>query len=49
MFFVQAMRYPLNANKTRLEDSELNRERMLDIEAALAETGDDEDDQMDGF
>ncbi len=41
------MRYPLNAAKPEAEDSELARERMLDIEAALAEAEGDED--MGGF
>ncbi|KAJ9120806.1 hypothetical protein QFC22_002740 [Naganishia vaughanmartiniae] len=38
----QAMRYPLNGPKPDLEDSELVRERQLDIEQALQEM-DDED------
>lgn len=45
---VKAMRYPLNAQKQEPEDSELLRERMLDIESALAEAAED-DDGMDGF
>ncbi|GHJ84129.1 hypothetical protein NliqN6_0531 [Naganishia liquefaciens] len=39
---VKAMRYPLNGPKPDLEDSELVRERQLDIEQALQEM-DDED------
>ncbi|KAG7571407.1 hypothetical protein FFLO_00590 [Filobasidium floriforme] len=43
---VKAMRYLLNANKPVGEDSELARERKLDIEAALAEAAEDDDMDM---
>lgn len=43
---VKAMRYPLNANKPNVQDSELMRERKLDIEAAIAESAEDDDMDM---